>query len=431
MEFEKKTAGLKKLEDRLIVLLDDKKSCSCSLENTKMSDKNFPKLAKHYKKVKHKIHHTKRRIQKLKNDLLKLKSDKDKDVARICFGSKKLFLAQFNLEQNGFKTRAEWKEKWIQSRSNQCMCLGSSDETFGNQNCQYDNDNNLTIRIAGRFEDIYGKYIVVSNVKFKYGQNNIDHCKGTHDGYMKGWNLQKYHNGAMTHRFYRNEFGWYLYTSVEVDDAPIITNSRIGAIGVDFNVNLAQICFTDRFGNPMDELSIKYSMYGKTSNQIDAMLGDMAKDVCEFGRYYKAPIFIEDLGLEHAKKSSDNGPKYNRMLHTFPYKTFRDAMESRGKKTGVEVKAVNPSYTSVIGQFKFMKKYGLSSHGSAACVIARRGLGLKTESLSRKNKSYLSFSAKVTDLNQNNYRMWTKLSAAIKKKYKFNDRISLLYANVL
>jgi hypothetical protein len=36
---------------------------------------------------------------------------------------------------------------------------------------------------------------------------------------------------------------------------------------------------------------------------------------------------------------------------------------------------VNPAYTSVIGRFKYMKKYGLSVHESAALVIGRRGLG--------------------------------------------------------
>jgi IS605 OrfB family transposase len=399
-EYQNKTYKLRNLEDNLVILLSEKKSCINSLENTKLDDKKFPKIAKNYKKLKHRIHHTKRKVQSLKHDLSLLKSDMDKDTVRICFGSRALFSKQFNLKENGFESHSEWKEKWIHSRSNQFMCLGSSDETFGNQNCQYDND-------------------------------NIDRCKGTYEGYTKGGNQQRYHNEAMTHRFYRNEFGWYLYTSVDVENAPIATDSRIGAIGSDFNVNFAQVCFVDRFGNPLDELSIKYSMYGKKSGQIDAMLGDMARDMCELGRYYRVPIFIENLGLENAKKSLDNGPKYNRMIHSFPYKKFRDALESRGKKTGVEIATVNPSYTSVIGQFKFMKKYGLSSHGSAACVIARRGLNLKTERLSKRNKSYIRHSSVNIDLNKNNYRLWTKLSSAIKKRYKFNDRIYLLYAGVL
>ena len=39
----------------------------------------------------------------------------------------------------------------------------------------------------------------------------------------------------------------------------------------------------------------------------------------------------------------------------------------------------NPAYTSQIGHMKFMARYGFSSHGSAACMIARRGYYFKTE----------------------------------------------------
>jgi hypothetical protein len=51
--------------------------------------------------------------------------------------------------------------------------------------------------------------------------------------------------------------------------------------------------------------------------------------------------------------------------------------------------------------------------------------------LSKRNKGYIRHSSVNIDLNKNNYRLWTKLSSAIKKRYKFNDRIYLLYAGVL
>lgn len=141
-----------------MILLSEKKSCINSLENTKMSDKNFLQLTENYKKLKHRIHHTKRKVQSLKHDLSILKADMDNDIIRICFGSKALFNKQFNLKENGFESQAEWKDKWIRSRSNQFMCLGSADETFGNQNCQYDNDSILTLRVGDRFVSFYGKY---------------------------------------------------------------------------------------------------------------------------------------------------------------------------------------------------------------------------------------------------------------------------------
>ena len=45
----------------------------------------------------------------------------------------------------------------------------------------------------------------------------------------------------------------------------------------------------------------------------------------------------------------------------------------------IEVKEVNPAYTSVIGRTNFAKKYGLTIHQSAAFVIARRSCGFSEE----------------------------------------------------
>ena len=44
---------------------------------------------------------------------------------------------------------------------------------------------------------------------------------------------------------------------------------------------------------------------------------------------------------------------------------------------GIEWISVNPAYTSQIEHHKFMKKYGISSHQSAALVIGRRCLVFK------------------------------------------------------
>ena len=47
---------------------------------------------------------------------------------------------------------------------------------------------------------------------------------------------------------------------------------------------------------------------------------------------------------------------------------------SKCEKAGVETKTIQPAFTSQIGHHKFMKKYGLSSHESAAMTIARKAM---------------------------------------------------------
>lgn len=429
LELEEKEAKLTQFESKLLKLIEDKKTVFEKLSLLKMNDIMFDRVLKKYQGIKNSIHHLKRKILKYKHKIAKINTDLNNNIVRVCFGGKELFQKQFNLKENGFKSHLEWLSSWKAARNNQCFYLGSKDETFGNQNCQYNKDNTLKIKTAPILEKRYGKYIVIPNVYFKYGQQNIDYCKESYIHTTEICNTKKYHNGALSYRFIKNEFGLYLHVSADVSEAKIKTDSRIGGIGVDFNVNFVSVSFVDRFGNPIDELRLKYHMYGKTSNQIDAKLGDLCKELCDLALYYKVPIYIEDLCFAKAKNSIDKEPKYKRMINSFPYSKFRKFLEQRGKKYGAEVIAVNPSYTSIIGQFKFMKRYGLSSHGAAACTIARKGMKFKTEKLPLKYKKLVFINKLYINKSLNNYKMWIHLSSIIKKNMSFNDRIKTLYTS--
>ena len=67
--------------------------------------------------------------------------------------------------------------------------------------------------------------------------------------------------------------------------------------------------------------------------------------------------------------------KYARMLSSFSYGKVKAYFLSRGYREGVEIVAVNPAYSSVVGRVKFMERYGLTVHQAAALVLARRYLG--------------------------------------------------------
>ena len=67
--------------------------------------------------------------------------------------------------------------------------------------------------------------------------------------------------------------------------------------------------------------------------------------------------------------------KYARMLSSFSYGKVKAYFLSRGYREGVEIVAVNPAYSSVVGRVKFMERYGLTVHQAAALVLARRLLG--------------------------------------------------------
>ena len=71
--------------------------------------------------------------------------------------------------------------------------------------------------------------------------------------------------------------------------------------------------------------------------------------------------------------------KWSKTIKWFYYSRYKELLQHKCLKVGVEAIPVNPAYTSQIGHTVFMKRYGLSSHGSAACVIARRGMDLTFE----------------------------------------------------
>src|SRR3989454_1350723 len=64
-----------------------------------------------------KLHQKKRRLGLLQARLSNLQADQATGKTRLCFGSKKLFQAQFNLEANGYASHQEWRQDWLVERS--------------------------------------------------------------------------------------------------------------------------------------------------------------------------------------------------------------------------------------------------------------------------------------------------------------------------
>ncbi|MCY1243127.1 hypothetical protein D9M72_561300 [compost metagenome] len=55
------------------------------------------------------------------------------------------------------------------------------------------------------------------------------------------------------------------------------------------------------------------------------------------------------------------------------YAKYRQQLEAKCRRAGVEFKKITPAYTSTIGAVNFAARRGWSVHAAAAGVIARRG----------------------------------------------------------
>jgi len=106
---------------------------------------------------------------------------------------------------------------------------------------------------------------------------------------------------------------------------------------------------------------------------------------------------------------------------------------SQAFKKGIEIGHVNPAYTSMLGQIKYSKKYGISVHHAAALCIARR-MQKFSEKLPRQTKvptrmgTHMNFSVPVRNQkkSQMSYHreVGKKLQAAHAEHFLETKRLS-------
>jgi|TARA_B110000211_G_scaffold207660_1_gene243628 IS605 OrfB family transposase len=312
--------------------------------------------------LKFSLHQKKRRLHALTLKQQRHIEEQKSGKVRLCFGSSKLFNAQFHLSKNGYDSHKQWKSDWQVSRNNQFYVLGSKDETAGCQGCVIrENDECFSLRL--RLPDSLvsdNKYIVIP-IALVYGAEHIREALT---------NKQ-----AISYRFLKDNKGWRVFISTEVIQKENVTSTQAGAIGVDINEHHLAVTETDRCGNPVSSLSIPLSTYGKSASQSKAIIGDAVKALMAFAEDKGKPVVVEQLDFRKKKSSLENeNAKRARQLSSFAYNQVLSVIKARCVDYGIECLEVNPAYTSVIGKCKFMTRYGLSSHQAAALAVARRAL---------------------------------------------------------
>ena len=329
-------------------------------------------------------HQKKRRLVNLKLRLAGLEADIDGGRVRLCFGSKRLWRKQHDLEANGYDSHEEWLADWEDTRNGEFFVLGSRDETGGCQLCvaEVADDGSLTLRV--RMPDClagqHGKYLVIEGVRFAYGNGQVLAALGSNADYAQ---FRREHGEkaaratglgqAVSYRFKRDLKGWRVFVSTRTMDVPVVTDQRQGVIGVDLNADHLAVAETDASGNYLNAWRAPLVTYGKNTHQAQALIGDVVSTVVQYAKEAGKLIVMEKLDFRQKRAVLEGeSPRYSRMLSSFGYGKVKAYFLSCGYRQGVEVHQVNPAYSSVIGRVKFMERYGLSVHQAAALVLARR-----------------------------------------------------------
>jgi len=325
------------------------------------------------------IHHKKRRLFSLEQKLKNL--EKDTKIS-ICFGGKDLFHKQFYKEENGYLTHEDWRKDWTDKRNSGFFLVGSKDETAGNQTCQIseqaDGKFSLFLRLPNSSDE---KYIIIKDLDFSYRKQDLLNCIKENTSRK---NLQKQEELiykdfglAINYRFLRDKKGWRVFVTFALFQPEWLSNSCLGNIGVDINIDHLAVVEIDRFGNFLKKMTIPLCLYGKSKNEAKALIGDAVKELVSYAESVKKPIVIEKLDFSKKKAALKEafGHKYARMLSSFAYASIIGMIKSRAWSRKIEIFEVNPTYTSIIGRINFAKRYGLSIHHAASFVIARRQQG--------------------------------------------------------
>ena len=333
------------------------------------------------------VHHKRRRLETLRHRLRVLELDRQVGLVRLCFGSRRLWCKQYDLEANGYAGHDEWLADWRDARTGEFFVLGSRDETAGCQLSQAsiaeDGSLTLTLRMPDALAGRHGKYVTILGIRFAYGHEQVLAALASNAEYVR---CRREHGEksaratglgqAISYRFKHDAKGWRVFATTELQDVPSVTDKRRGAVGVDLNADHLAVCETDASGNYVHAFRVPLVTYGKSRHQAEALIGDAVARVVEHARRVGKPIVLERLDFREKKAALEGeSRKYSRMLSSLGYGKALACFLSRGHREGVEIRQVNPAFSSLIGRVKFMERYGLSVHQAAALVLARRLLG--------------------------------------------------------
>lgn len=370
-----------------------------------------------------KLHQKKRRLATLQSRLAVLKADHASNTVRLCFGSKRLFRAQFDLAANGYADHDEWKSAWQRERSNQFFVIGSQDETAGCQGCQAILTENGSLNLQLRLPDALatqGKYLMIEGARFAYGHEQITAALASSQRMMTktqaGKAIVKRTGTALGYRFVRDEKGWRVFVSVEVRPIERVSCKELGAIGVDVNADHLAVAETDRFGNLIAVRRIPLPLYGKTTEQAKAIIGDACVGIASQAHAAGKSVVIEMLHFAKKKAELESvDGKQARMLSSFACNKVAAGIKAACFRQGIDVIAVNPAYTSVIGAVNHAQSKGISVHQGAAFAIARRGLGFSERPTVReavvpaRNGGHITFALPVRNRAKHGWSFWSNV----------------------
>jgi transposase, putative, N-terminal domain len=319
----------------------------------------------------------------LAQSMITLCKEREQNPKKLIFGSRKVF-EQLKKNHLTGKRRKQLKTKWKESRQGNLYSRGDKTKQ-GNLNLRFDwiNDK-LYLRInTGDRQYIYAKAIRgVKREKDKW----IEFMFMLENAYKYGawfpYSVRlKVKNGNV-----------YAFISVEEKLPPVTIKKDNGVIGIDINAypfHLA-LATASKDGNLENYQAISlHELLDVSSEKRQYLEWQIAHQIIEIAKKENKAIAIENLDKLPKGKRGDGFAKLRQKLQKWIYKRLLNKIEITARRNGIEIRKVNPAYTSLIGKLKYAPQFNIDKDIAAAIVIARRGLGYK-EKLPKNYKGLLN-----------------------------------------
>lgn len=278
--------------------------------------------------------------QKLQHITKKLENPK------LVFGGRKSW--------EDLKAGVTTKEEWTKKRDNQIYARGDATKD-GNPNIRIIGDT-LRVTVGTRKWAIY-KLFVSDKFQEELKQTLASGC---------AYNIRLVR---------KDDQHFKVIIDYQVDEPEKATGVGFGngVIGVDTNPDRIAVANVSADGNLVETKTFINNriLYGST-NKRDYDIGCLVKKVINYAQLQDKGIVFENLEF---KKDKSGSRQWKRMQSNFVWRKFLTLLERKCIEHGVQYKKVNPSFTSIIGKYKYRWMHKISIHESAAYVIGRRGLG--------------------------------------------------------
>ena len=354
------------------------------------------------KNLQQKIQYNQQRLLKLNNKLKDLEEIKNTGNVRLCFGSNKLFRQQFLINSSNnltqFKSHEQWYKEFNYQRNKEFTLIGSKDESAGNLNAQIshikDNLFNLKLNIHPHADKIINKYI---NLTFKvdYEVNTLKQIIVNNQSKNKElWQALTYKLIKQPNKSHNKD---KYVVSISFEKHLIkqtYTSKNKGCIGVDINQDHLAVSNLDNKGNLLSIYTYEYDLNGN-KHQNNNSISLAVKELMLLSTKLNKPIVIEELDFSAKKKSlkARINKSKNKQLSSFAYSKIIELIKARAEDNFIEVREVNPAYTSMIGSVKYSLRSRIDVHHGAAMCIGRKGLfgsSYKEKRISSRNRQIKS-----------------------------------------